>query len=188
MLEAMKSCIDNRMVVKTNIILGFPNETFSNVIATYVFIVKMALIGVHETAVWTFSAYPGSEIYNDLLRRGKIPHTDEYFTSLLNYADPLNTVSWSNHFSKRTLQVLMLFGLLLFYGTSFVLRPLRLISNIKNIIRNTPVTRLEHVLIQILYRHRSPNKTVHDADNGKRVPPDDGSAHVPRSGALTAER
>ena len=188
MLEAMKSCIANNMVVKTNIILGFPNETFSNVIATYVFIMKMAIIGVHETAVWTFSAYPGSEIYNDLLRRNKIPHTDEYFTSLLNYADPLNTVSWSNHFSKRTLQILMLFGLLLFYGTSFALRPIRLISNIKNIIRNTPVTRLEHVLIQILYRQRSPHKTGRDDHSGKQVPPPDGSAHIPRSDVLTAER
>ena len=188
MLKAMKSCIDNKMIVKTNIILGFPNEKLINVIQTYIFIIKMAVIGVHETAVWTFSAYPGSEIYNDLLKKNKIPHTDEYYISLMNYADPFNTVSWSNYFGKRTLQVLMQFGLVLFYGTSFFLRPIRLIKNVINIRNQTPVTRLEHVLIKAFYRKTSPNNKVHDADSEELVSPPDGGAHVPNSGVLTSER
>ena len=112
----------------------------------------MALIGVHETAVWTFSAYPGSEIYNKLLKENKIVHTDEYFLRLLSYADPLNTVSWSNHFSKTKLQYLMITGLLLFYTTSYLARPLRLVNNIVNVIKNKPKSRLEHILIKIFSR------------------------------------
>ena len=77
----------------------------------------------------------------------------------MNYADPFNTVSWSNHFGKGTLQFLMQFALVLFYGTSFALRPIRLIKNIINIRKKTPVTRLEHVLIKAIYRHVDNDKT-----------------------------
>ena len=152
MLKAMKSTIDKKMIAKTNIIIGFPDERFKNVLETYMFIIRMALIGVHETAVWTFSAYPGSEIYNKLLKENKIVHTDEYFLRLLSYADPLNTVSWSNHFSKTKLQYLMITGLLLFYTTSYLARPLRLVNNIVNVIKNKPKSRLEHILIKIFSR------------------------------------
>ena len=60
---------------------------------------------------------------------------------------------------KKLSRLLFKNTLILFYGTSFALRPIRLIRNIINIRKKTPVTRLEHVLIKAFYRHVDDDKT-----------------------------
>ena len=155
MIESVKSSIANGMNVKANIIVGFPCERWKNIFQTYIFIVRLAFIGLHDLSVWTFSPYPGSEIFDDLRKEGKIPEfTDNYFTSLLSYSDLKNVKSWNNHFSNQTLKKIRITGLLIFYGVSYLVRPQRFIKNILNIVRHTPESRLEMIVETAVYRHK----------------------------------
>lgn len=164
MLESVRTTIANGLNVKANIIVGFPRERLKNILETYAFIVRMAAAGLHDLSVWTFSPYPGSELFDDLRREGRIPEfTDAYFTSLLSYSDLKNVRSWNHRFSDRQLKILRLGGLLLFYAASYAFRPLRFVRNIRNILNHTPESRLEMIVETALSRHKKskPEPAVH---------------------------
>lgn len=155
MIDSMKSSIANNINIKANVIIGFPGERLKHILETYRFIVRMAWVGVDDVGVWTFSAYPGSEIFDDLEREDRMPdYTDAYFTSLLSYSDLKNVVSWSEHFSSFQLKYMRLFGLVLFYAASYTFRPIRLFRNIRNITKHKPESRLEMIVEKALRRHK----------------------------------
>ena len=52
--------------VKANILIGFPDEQRADLRETLRFILRMARLGVHDVSVWTFSPYPGSELFERL--------------------------------------------------------------------------------------------------------------------------
>jgi radical SAM superfamily enzyme YgiQ (UPF0313 family) len=159
MVSSMKSSINNKINIKANIIVGFPGEKIRNILETYRFILKMATVGVNDVSVWTFSAYPGSEIFNYLQREGGMPEvTDEYFLSLLSYSDLRNVVSWNEYFPSNILKYIRLIGLLLFYSANYILRPIRFIRTIRNIISKKPQSRLEMILEKAVYRHKKKHK------------------------------
>lgn len=155
MIESVKSSIANGLNVKANIIVGFPKERWKNILETYGFIVRLAFVGLHDLSVWTFSPYPGSELFDDLRREGRIPEfTDDYFTSLLSYSDLNNVRSWNTRFSDSRLKAIRLFGLVLFYSSSYLFRPHRLVRNIWNILSHKPESRLEMIVETALNRHK----------------------------------
>ena len=45
----------NGINIKCNIMLGFPNETFSEVFDTYKYIARLARAGAYDLSVWAFS-------------------------------------------------------------------------------------------------------------------------------------
>jgi anaerobic magnesium-protoporphyrin IX monomethyl ester cyclase len=159
MIISMKASISNNINIKANIVIGFPDETIKNIVETYKFIIRMAIAGVHDVSVWIFSAYPGSEIFDDLIKKNKInkEFNDDYFISLLSYSDLSRAFSWNVNFSNKQLKYLRFFGLILFYFVSYVLRPFRLIKNILNIVRHKPESRLEMIALKALSRHKSHN-------------------------------
>ena len=115
----------------------------------------MAVAGVHDVSVWTFSAYPGSEIFSDLEGRNLMPrYSDEYFFSLLSYSDLRQGVSWNQNFSNIQLKVLRVFGLLIFYIASYLFRPNRLVSTFRNLYQGKPSSRMEMILNKAIRRHR----------------------------------
>ncbi len=160
MLASMRTSIKNKINIKANMILGFPGEKMHNFLETYWFIMRMAWVGVDDMSLWVFSAYPGSEIFNDLEKAGRLPpFDDDYFTSLLSYSDLKNVVSWNEHFSGWQLKYLRLFGLVLFYATAYGLRPWRLARSLRNIVRHKPQSRMEMIFEKALQRHK-PAKTT----------------------------
>ena len=171
-LASMRSSIANNINIKANIIVGFPGEKLKNIYESYKFIFKMATIGVNDVGVWTFSAYPGSELFDDLVKEKRMPDfTDEYFASLLSYSDLRNVVSWDEHFSSWQLKYLRLFGLILFYLVSYAARPGRLVENIRNIINHKTQSRLEMIVENALRRHRKkPVGQEKKVPSQKRVP------------------
>lgn len=155
MLYSIKGAVANRLNVKANIIVGFPGERLKDLLDTYIFIIRMAMAGLHDVTLWTFVAYPGSEIFNNLKDRGDtIRLDDDYFVSLLSYSDLRRPVSWNEHFSHKTLNYARIFGLLLFYGFIYLIRPGRLFRSAVNLIRRKPKSRMEMIIGNILYRHQ----------------------------------
>ena len=101
MLASMKSCINNNLNIKANIMCGFPHEKWSHLFETLVFMIKMSFAGCHDVSVTQFSPYPGSELFEQLKKEGKIHFDNEYFNGLSYYSSMTNAQSFSNYLSNR---------------------------------------------------------------------------------------
>ncbi len=155
MLDSMRYARSNGLSIKANMILGFPGETWFNVLETYHFILQMAWIGVIDISVFPFSPYPGSALFQQLHDKGKIKLGDPYFFSLLHYyTKPKEVSSYSENFTQTQLLYLRLIGMSLFYGVSFLLRPIRIWRLVRNVRRGMPGSKLENSLILILKKRQ----------------------------------
>ena len=153
MKQSMRAAVASGLNVKANIILGFPGETHSEIWQTLAFLAEMALIGVHDMSISPFSPYPGSELFEELQRRNVITNlSDDYFYSLETYTDLLHTVSMSEHVSGRALGLYRTFGMCLFYGIAFAVRPWRLLRTAINVFRGHQESRGEMSLRDLYFR------------------------------------
>lgn len=161
MEESMAGAVAAGLNVKANIMIGFPGEGLREVRETLEFVVRMALLGVHDVSVWTFSPYPGSQLFDALRAAGRIgpagspgPLGDAYYAALLSYSDLAGAVSWSEHLSSRSLRALRLFGMALFYAVSFGRRPGRLAALVANAGSGRFESRLEMSVANLIRKVR----------------------------------
>ncbi|HVM97359.1 MAG TPA: radical SAM protein, partial [Candidatus Acidoferrales bacterium] len=144
-LEAsMRSAVRCGLNVKANILIGFPDEQLHDLRQTLRFIGRMARAGVHDVSVWTFSPYPGSELFEQLRSAGRLPRLDDqYYASLLSYSDISGAVSYADELKSAQLQRYRLAGLLLFYTGSYLTHPLRPLRSLYNIATRRYESRME---------------------------------------------
>ncbi len=141
---SMRSAVRIGLNVKANILIGFPDERPEDLRETLRFIWRMARIGVHDVSVWTFSPYPGSELFEQMRAAGRLPRLDdEYFASLLSYSDISGAVSHAAALSAGQLQRYRVAGLLLFYGASYLNHPARPLRSLYNIATRRYESRME---------------------------------------------
>ncbi len=148
--ESMRRAVEAGLNVKANIVIGFPGETRDDLADTLRFIRKMAKAGVHDVSVWTFSPYPGSQLFHEL--RDDIVIDDDYFTSLLSYSDLSSAVSYNEELSSAELQRWRVAGLSLFYLESYARHPSRPFRVMRNLISKNYESRLEMSLKNLLGR------------------------------------
>jgi len=142
--ESMRTAVRVGLNVKANILIGFPDEQRDDLRDTLRFILRMARLGVHDVSVWTFSPYPGSELFDSLRARGHFPRLDDaYYLSLLSYSDIAGAVSYSEALDARQLHRYRVAGLLLFYGASYLTHPARPLRSLFNIATRRYESRME---------------------------------------------
>jgi radical SAM superfamily enzyme YgiQ (UPF0313 family) len=155
MLESMRTAVAQGLNVKANIIMGFPDETAADLRETLRFIGRMARVGVHDVSVWTFVPYPGCEIFEQLVQRGRLlALDDDYFADLLAYSDFTRTVSYCDELSAAELRRYRTLGMALFYGASYATHPVRPFRSIANLARSRYESRMEMSLGNLLRRIR----------------------------------
>jgi radical SAM superfamily enzyme YgiQ (UPF0313 family) len=144
-LEAsMRMAVRAGLNVKANILIGFPDEQVDDLRETLRFIYRMALLGVHDVSVWTFSPYPGSELFERMRATGRLPRLDDdYYASLLSYSDISGAVSCADGLESKQLQRYRIAGLLLFYGASYLTHPVRPLRSLYNIATRRYESRME---------------------------------------------
>lgn len=153
MLGSMRAATASGLNIKANIIIGFPDERLEDLFETARLIVEMARAGCHDVSVWTFSPYPGSELFADLSAAGRIPAiSDDYLAGLLSYSNLLGAVSYCEHIPARHLEGYRVAGLTLFYGVSYALHPTRPLRTLVNMTRSRYESRLEMSLANLLRR------------------------------------
>src|SRR5262249_6183655 len=141
---SMRTAVRAGLNVKANILIGFPDEHREDLRATLRFILRMARIGVHDVSVWTFSPYPGSELFERLRASGRLARLDDdYYASLLSYSDVSGAVSYADALDAAQLQRYRLAGLLAFYGASYLTHPLRPLRSLYNIATRRYESRME---------------------------------------------
>ena len=77
MKHSVQTAIDCGIVVRANLIMGFPHETRWNMYETLKLQLQFAWMGVDEAPIFPFSPYPGSELFDDLTKKGEIKLNDE---------------------------------------------------------------------------------------------------------------
>jgi anaerobic magnesium-protoporphyrin IX monomethyl ester cyclase len=142
--DSMRTAVRVGLNVKANILIGFPGEEKADLRRTLRFIFRMARIGVHDVSVWTFSPYPGSELFEGLRAAGRFPRLDDdYYASLLSYSDISGSVSYAEGVASAQLQCYRVGGLLLFYGASYLTHPGRPLRSLYNIVTRRYESRME---------------------------------------------
>ena len=159
--KSVLSAVKNGMNVKLNIIMGFPGESRKELGETVKFLARMGRAGVHDAAISLFSPYPGSELYHDLRKSGRIPElSDDYFLSLCAYKDFAQTVSYSDDVTPNALNRYRIMGYLTFYGVQYAMRPWRAVRLLTNLAQSKQESRLDKSLQDFARRMR-----------GRRQPP-----------------
>jgi radical SAM superfamily enzyme YgiQ (UPF0313 family) len=151
--DSLHAAISEGLNVKINIIIGFPHETHRHILKTVWFLTKMTWAGAHDVSVGVFAPYPGSELYEDLVKSGRITH-DDVFWNKLAYVDITDTISYCPQVSQKWLVFYNWLAFAVFYGTNYLFRPMRFIRTIRNLITNQHESRGEMALAQIFQRFR----------------------------------
>jgi len=158
LVSSIKGALRQNISVKCNLIIGFPHETRGQVFETVKFCWKLALLGTHDAAIFLYSPYPGSALYDELREEGKIGElNDEYFRSLVAFMDPFAPSEYCRHVSGKELLFWRLFGMATFFGLSYLIRPWRFFRLVKNVVRNESESVLEQRLGAIVHRPKARN-------------------------------
>lgn len=184
MIESMQGCIAEGISVKVNIICGFPEERPKHLLETLRFLAKISWIGVDDMSINQFSPYPGSELFDDLIKANRLALNDAYFESLSYYSSMTHAQSYGYHLSSRLILAYKLVGTLMFYAVNFLRRPSRLIRTLRNAWRGVETTRMEKTLNSYLVRLRGlgtppPAHAAQLSSNGGRL------VNADRAGVLT---
>jgi len=152
MLGLIRTAVKVGLITKVNFIWGLPNQTKRDVLVDYLFLFKLAIIGLHDATCFAFVPYPGSADFVSLKNQGLIPTGEAYerFLAFNVYNNPLKMRSWSRNIKDWQLSVWTLGGMALFYSTQFLLRPWRFVQLFRRIRSEKPVTMLELALFALV--------------------------------------
>ncbi len=144
------------LACRTNLIIGFPGEKWKDIFKTIFYGIKMAVRGVDEVPLFIYSPYPGSEIFGELMKDGKVKLNDDYFFNLTslngNYLSVKRVVSYNPYISAWELGVIRLTFVLFNYGISYLLYPSRIVRTFKNFFSPDSTTVFEHRLKDLYKR------------------------------------
>jgi anaerobic magnesium-protoporphyrin IX monomethyl ester cyclase len=158
-LEAKRQGI----IVRTNLIIGFPHETRRHVFETIRFGLYLAWKGADEVSINIFSPYPGTEIFAGLVGQKKFEISDDFFLRLTS----LNSDYWSfkplncnPNMGPRELAFYRIIFMLLNYILGYVVFPSRIVRTLRNILwdGSSAATVLEHRLKDLFKRHSAFNR------------------------------
>jgi radical SAM superfamily enzyme YgiQ (UPF0313 family) len=159
MLTSMRAAHAAGLEIKANFIMGLPHSSWADVRRTFGFLARAAAAGVDHVSAFPFSPYPGSELFDDLRREGRVTLDETYFKSLLAYTDPQHSISYTEFIGSRTLSFLCLGAVAFFYAVSWTLRPRRAAKLLLRIVRQDSSTKLTTAL-QTRRRKRLALKTA----------------------------
>lgn len=155
-LEAKRQGI----VVRTNLIIGFPDETRRNVFETIRYGLFLAWKGADEVSINIFSPYPGTEIFAALYDEGRLKLSDAYFlslTSLNSDYTSLNPMTCNEHMGKVELALYRIGFMLANYLLGYIRYPSRIVRTLRNVFfsSSSATTVLEHRLKDLFRRKRA---------------------------------
>lgn len=137
MKESIRSAVKYGIVLRTNMILGFPHETRRRVWETLKTQLEFAIMGVDEVPLFAFQPYPGTELFDYLAQKNRIRLNDDFFDSLANFGVKFSVpaATYCENVGKVELHIYrLLFGYILTYFLSYLLRPGRIIRTIRNLL------------------------------------------------------
>lgn len=153
LMQSIDAALRQKIHVKCNIVLGFPDDERSDILKTVWFCWKLAVKGVDAAEVMLFTPYPGSQLFDELRADGTIGELDDdFFRSMVAFLDPFVPSMYCKNLNGYELSFWRFFIMSTFFAVSFTLRPWRFARLIVNIFKDRSETVLEHRLGQMLRR------------------------------------
>lgn len=153
MLQSISDSNKEGLNVKTNIIIGSPDETHKTVWETIWFLVKCSWYGVYDMSPAVFQPYPGTALFDRLVEEGEVNiETDTYFLEIIKADNFIDLRFYNKNISKFWLVAYQLIYILVFYITNYIFRPVRMYLLVKNVFTFNPQSRGEGVLTELLKR------------------------------------
>jgi hypothetical protein len=120
----------------------------------------MAWLGVDEVPFFIYSAYPGTAIFADLVKKGDVKLEDKYFLSLVSINGKFSNLKpdgvSSRYMSNTELATLRLGFMMLNYAISYLFFPSRIVRTIRNLSgKRGSATVFENRLQDALHRGRA---------------------------------
>jgi len=132
LVSSIKEAIKLEIIVKINLIIGFPDEKLIDIVKTFFFAWRMGILGVNDCNISVFSCYPGSELYRTMREEGLLTEPDDkYFVELTSQFDMTAPISNCKNASGYVLMFFRVFGISGFYFFSYLLRPKRIFDFFK---------------------------------------------------------
>lgn len=145
--KSARGCIRSGLDVKFNFIFGFPEDTYRHLFQSINYMVKLAYVGVSDISIAPFSPYPGSELFFQLQKRGKIPlKLDNDYYKKIPFSDMSSTVSWCDQIPSKNLNRMRNLAMLLFYVVSYVFHPTRPFRRLYNLFSGIEESRMDKAL------------------------------------------
>jgi len=148
MVASIRAAKRKGIVVKANLIVGFPGETPHEMWETVRFGLRLAWMGVEDLPLFPFVPYPGSELYDGLRAQGVLPPMSNDYFAQLAYGDFDDAPSLSEHVSSRQLRWIRFVGMATFLLVGFLRRPWRLARMLRAAITERSVTVVELRLVE----------------------------------------
>jgi anaerobic magnesium-protoporphyrin IX monomethyl ester cyclase len=134
--QSMRMAKKLGLVVRANIILGFPGETRRDLYKTLLYGIRLSIMGVDEVQPNLYSPYPGSQLFKELLAAGKIELGDDYFLSLTSLNSDLTVfrpLTFNEYMGSLELAIYRLFFTAMNYGLGYLMHPSRILRTWRNL-------------------------------------------------------
>lgn len=146
------------IAVRTNLIIGFPHESRSNIWETILYGLKLAIKGIDEVSIYIFSPYPGTAIFRDLVDKKKITVNDDFLMSLTSLNGDYferNPICVNDTLHRTELAIYRLGFMMINYTLGYLLNPKRIVRTLRNIFTDSEAaTVFEHRLKDAVNRRR----------------------------------
>ena len=147
--KSIRFAVKEGIVTRTNLIIGFPGETRWRLYRTLYQQFKFSFMGVEESSTFVFNAYPGTELFDHLVKQKKVVVNDQFFLSLAemsHYNISPSYVSYNEYVGKWELYFYRVVGMFLNYTISYLIRPSRILRSVKSFFREDSSTVAEQRL------------------------------------------
>jgi anaerobic magnesium-protoporphyrin IX monomethyl ester cyclase len=147
MLQSIKYSYKAGLNVKLNMIMGFPDDTHRDIWSSFWFLIKASWYGANDAAPAIFSPYPGSELYDKLVKDGELDiYNDSFLFENIDTYDLFPARVYSRNISSSVIRAYILVFLFIFYGSNYVFRPWRLFRTLYNLAINRHESRTEQLI------------------------------------------
>jgi radical SAM superfamily enzyme YgiQ (UPF0313 family) len=152
MIASIRAAARSGIVVKANLMIGFPDETKRELWETVRFGTKLAWLGAEDLPLFPFIPYPGTELYDRLRADGVLPPmSNDYFVQL-GYGDLDSAPSLSRHISSRQLAWVRVVGMTLFLVVGYLRHPRRIARTLRALMTEHSSSVVELRLVEVKRR------------------------------------
>ena len=155
MLESMRIAAELGMVVKVNMIIGFPFEERRDIWATLRFCMELAKAGVDDIPLYTFVPYPGTELYDEMRREGLVAEMNNDYFASLGFMDVSQTPSFCKGIGSAELNFYRTGGMMAAAALAYAAHPSRMLRTFRNLARGTSESSVELQLSGFLRRSKT---------------------------------
>ena len=153
MFQSIRNSCKNKLNVKLNIIIGFPEETHKDIWLSILFLIKASYYGVNDIFAAIFMPYTGCAQFDTLVKEGKIdPFSDAYYYEIIDADSLFMGRFYNNNVSQRWFRFYRFLYFSVFYGSNWLFRPQRFFRLVRNMITQDFQSRGERGLYNLISR------------------------------------